>query len=68
MINLIKTFYLLYEATKTVNKINDEGNLQIYNSVENDKYLYYVVSKDVCKKYGLDPEIQFIKYVEKKDE
>ena len=67
MINLIKTFILIYKAMKTLNKIDKNGNLQIYNGVENEKYLYYVVSKEVCKKYNLDSELQFIQYKEKKD-
>ena len=64
MINLIRTFVLIYKAMKTLNKIDKDGNLQIYNSVENEKYIYYVVSKEVCKKYNLDPELQFIKFKE----
>lgn len=68
MINLIRTFYLLYKATKKVNVVNVNGLLQVYNGVENENYLYFVISKDVCNKYGLEPDLQFMKKMELKDE
>ena len=61
MMNFMNNLYKLYKATKGVNTTNKDGSLQIYNTVEDDKYLYIVISKEVCKKYGFDPDIQFLK-------
>ena len=60
MIDFIKVLYGLYKATKGVNKTNKDGDIRLYNCVENDKFLYIVVSKDVCRQYHLNPDIRFI--------
>jgi hypothetical protein len=60
MINFIKILRKLYQATKGLNRENEAGDIRIYNCVETDKLLYIVVSKEVCKKYGLNPDIRFV--------
>jgi len=64
MLNLFRIFKLIYKAMKMVDVINEDGSAQVYHGVESEEHIFFVVSKNVCDKYGLTPEINFVKYTD----
>ena len=61
MIKFLKILRSLYVAARDVNKAHENGDVQLYNCVENDTHVYIVISKEVCIKYNLQPELKFLK-------